>query len=375
MLPSGVSVSLDLRIFYGMALAIPLEGLGSLCYHICPSLETFQFDAAFMLPIAHMSMFALINMQPIDVMAANSGVSAETLLAQRPSGKKGNGIIIGAAAVFIPCRNKVECASSQVVNSISGRVDSVTTAGQSGLPLKYFLAVLCPMWSFSSVGTWFDLGLVTSSATYACFAIIFGAWAFGVIASLSRFFPDDRTAVRRLQILLGTVVGITLLVPQVRTSLGGTANVNLILSIVAMAVVTSRHIVTHDLSRNSKPKDLKDLLKLKAKYCVALLFIIVANLAIGFFASKVSDVTVTPGSSRAMNAPCLLLGAFDAHDTWHLLSALSLSLWVMALLDMKIRMFKRCIWLPPRRRDLAVSESFSTVEDVMNHASRAPLIR
>jgi len=60
----------------------------------------------------------------------------------------------------------------------------------------------------------------------------------------------------------------------------------------------------------------------------------------------VTDVSLTPAAARGLNSPCILAGAFDAHDTWHLLSALSLTLWVMALLDMKLRMFKRCVTFP-----------------------------
>jgi len=113
-----------------------------------------------------------------------------------------------------------------------------------------------------------------------------------------------------------------------------------------MAAVTARHIVMHDLRLNSVPKNFAGLCRYMAKYAVSLLFIILANVAIGFFISSVTDVSLTPAAARGLNSPCILAGAFDAHDTWHLLSALSLTLWVMALLDMKLRMFKRCVTFP-----------------------------
>lgn len=125
----------------------------------------------------------------------------------------------------------------------------------------------------------------------------------------------------------------------------------------------------HDLRMNSAPQDVAGLGRTMAKYALSLLFIVFTNIALGFFLSGVVDVNRSPAASRGLNRQCILAGTFDAHDTWHLLSALSLTLWVMTLLDMKLRMFKRCVRVPPARPPLsgplmrnAFSASFTGLE-------------
>jgi hypothetical protein len=65
---SKLEFPFDPRPFYAVAVTFGAEGLGSLFYHVCPSVETFQFDTCFMIPIAHMCSAACLHwrVEPLD---------------------------------------------------------------------------------------------------------------------------------------------------------------------------------------------------------------------------------------------------------------------------------------------------------------------
>lgn len=66
--------------------------------------------------------------------------------------------------------------------------------------------------------------------------------------------------------------------------------------------------------------------------------------AVAYFASNVTDWTLTPAESRALNSECNIAGFFDDHDTWHLLSAYGLFFTLMFLLslDDDLTLVPRC---------------------------------
>ena len=47
-------------------------------------------------------------------------------------------------------------------------------------------------------------------------------------------------------------------------------------------------------------------------------------LSLFFFANTSSNIFLTPDESNALNSPCIILGYFDYHDIWHILSATGL---------------------------------------------------
>jgi len=47
--------------------------------------------------------------------------------------------------------------------------------------------------------------------------------------------------------------------------------------------------------------------------------------ALRYFSLAVTDKTLAPAASRALNQDCVLLNYFDVHDVWHLLSAIALA--------------------------------------------------
>ncbi|CAE7403131.1 SIDT2 [Symbiodinium natans] len=98
------SRSIDVRTFYAIGTTFIAEGVGSMCYHLCPSVETFQFDTCFMISIAHLLTMALADW------------------------------------------SQPNCDSTAA--------------------LKYFVYILTPMWLINFIGTWYDIEVFNSTWIY-----------------------------------------------------------------------------------------------------------------------------------------------------------------------------------------------------------------
>eukprot|EP00931_Biecheleriopsis_adriatica_P035482 TRINITY_DN20421_c0_g1_i6.p1 TRINITY_DN20421_c0_g1~~TRINITY_DN20421_c0_g1_i6.p1 ORF type:complete len:293 (+),score=50.67 TRINITY_DN20421_c0_g1_i6:187-1065(+) len=255
-----------------------------MCYHLCPAIDTFQFDTCFMIPIAHMCTITLIDW-----------------------------------------------------NQLS-RVEQARSA------LKYFLFILVPIWLFNFIGTWFDTNLwqqLLASEPYWTYYIL---WITAIIiwmlvsvtAALDRCFEEDKKWDIILRRGLKGYIFVILALsswPTARADIGGTANTFLTLSILVMAVVNLRHIWKLEFKRTWSARSFVGEIVIKFFYVVVLGF--TSSLALRCFALKVSDVssTGTPASSHDANS--------DMHDMWHTLSALGLALHGMFLLDVKVYSWAR----------------------------------
>ena len=100
---------IDLRAFYALALTYAAEGIGSMCYHLCPSVETFQFDTCFMIPIANLLTITLVDW--------------------------------------------------------SETYEDTTTA------LRYFIYILTPVWVITFIGTWYDIDVFDCPLLYWIYAV------------------------------------------------------------------------------------------------------------------------------------------------------------------------------------------------------------
>jgi len=393
---------LDLSVFYALSLAIALEGLGSMCYHLCPSLEVFQFDTAFMITIAHLSMFALLQ-APVPT-PKHSGLGSSILelrqLPERPKspeipngldGSFGKDGPVGpesvggtgwATAWDFPTRAPHLLAEAPHLVSKGSAVNSRgsgsrasgsratssavrdTLAESSVLPqhqkpiptsYQYFLFIVCPSWMFNFVGTWFDVKLIRlNGKRYFTFLISVGIWSLWVIGHLPRFFPPRVSSwtYRVLQFLLTSVLLLNLALVEVRRSLGGTANLFLLMSIFTMFWVVFVQVVALELPSTMRRARFASCtarlsagvqlgLKLTARYSLEALLFVCGNLAVQAFTTHATDVLKSPAESRDLNKACIIAGAFDTHDLWHLLSAIALSLWVLSLLNTRVRAWWR----------------------------------
>jgi len=268
----------DLGVFYGLAYAIFLEGIGSMTYHMCPEAPTFQFDSAMMFVIVILSTLALHEEKE-------------------------------AQAVITP----------------------------NGVILFFVL----PMWIVSFMGTWFDY-LVPETTRSAVqprpfFQACTVGWTIFTIFSFRKLFRDEtRKSCRRccLVFLRLMVVGLMLFVAfdrPLRLDVGGTSNALLGISLLVMICVVGREMWVRQVVRSDC-----GIVEFVMKSWFFFVFLCFTVVALWFFEHPVADVTVTPAESREINKGCIIADYFDNHDTWHALSAIALGLWVLVLLEIRL---------------------------------------
>lgn len=278
----------NLQVMYAMATSLFLEGFGSICFHICPSPIVFQFDSAMMFVIAALSGVALVD---IDKEAAST----------------------------MP-------------------------------PILLFMGVILPMWLFSFVGTWFQIDDFESQDLYIVYSLAVILWCLFIVWRSADLFPDAGCC---SWIPLRLLLGAGFIATVVDRSLGsaGMSTILLGLSIVVMMIVSFRQIVRHDVrvlrctSCPSVHQINVEILHVLVKFGLMGIFFVVAQWALVYFIDSPTDKALTPAASRDLNRGCVFLDAFDAHDVWHMLSAIAVSLWILLLLDVRVRVWKR--QLPP----------------------------
>mmetsp|Transcript_31994 Transcript_31994/g.56571 ORF Transcript_31994/g.56571 Transcript_31994/m.56571 type:complete len:761 (-) Transcript_31994:196-2478(-) len=273
------------RIFYALGVSVFMEGVGSLCYHLCPTQVQFQFDTALMFVISLLSILALL-----DTDAEACGV--------------------------IP-------------------------------PMKLVMGLVVPMWLLSGVGTWFDYVLKDHLFAYVGYCLLVLTWVGIVLKEAHRLFPhQDRVGECRhteavlsvwiLRIVVGLVVGLALICGDKRREAGGMSNIILYLSMGTMMMVTLRQMVRLDVWASCRRPS-----SVLVKYGLFAIFLVVSWQALVKFFKHVNDINASPAVSREHNRGCVWFGALDNHDIWHVLSALALTLWILVLLEMRLRIWKR----------------------------------
>jgi len=279
----------DLGVFYGLAWAVVCEGVGSTCYHICPSPVMFQFDTAMMYVITFLSSICL--------------------------------------------------------NDLDG--------GAQVPPESLMLLLVVPMWLVSFAGTWVDYVLAADSyiffMSYACIVVL---WTCVLLVLARHIFPTTHKISRGLIVLRVLVLIILTLMLGPREirkhKAGGTSNLLLGTSLMVMMLTVTRQVFRHDnlgapfhQSRMSFIFFAQLMQKMVARFGFFGIFLAICCVGLHFFNDRQSDYEKTPSQSRDMNGPCVFLGFFDNHDVWHLMSAIALSVWVLFLLDIRIRIWKR----------------------------------
>lgn len=251
---------------------------------MCPSVETFQFDTCFMIPIANLFTLALIDWG-------------------------------------------------------EGGSDEITA-------LKYFVYILTPIWIINFIGTWYDIEVFPLGRLYWLYAFVVIAWSVGVVLGGMRRvvqFPGDwgLRGMRVIQILLLVSVGSSFLVPVVRNKVfSGTANLFLMLSVVVMIFVVSRQLWIEDFS--FMKCTCREVGGRIIKNSYGAILCAVGVLAGVCFSKKVVIVEpgTTPAQSHDVNQSCFF-DIFDLHDVWHVLSAVALALFAMMLLDVRVNSWAR----------------------------------
>ncbi|CAK8991154.1 SID1 transmembrane family member 1 [Durusdinium trenchii] len=297
---------IDLRAFYAIGVAFLGEGVGSMCYHLCPSVETFQFDTCFMIPIANLFTLALVDWEE-----GSDSISA----------------------------------------------------------VKYFGYILTPIWLVNFIGTWYDIQVFPIGILYWIYAFRVIAWFASLVfgGSMNRLFPAPGAcghfAKTMLQLCLIIAISVSFLIPQLRGHIfSGTANLFLMLSVLVMIFVVGRQLYVKDIAYMSCSFREVGGRLIKNSYAAVLCG--VAVMAVICFGQKVVIVepNTTPAQSHDVNQECVF-GIFDLHDVWHLLSALALSLFAMLLLDVRVNSWARRLGIRILFEDAIRSDSSDEGKD------------
>jgi len=277
----------DLGVFYGIGFALALLGVGSTVYHICPSEVMFQFDAAMMYVIVLLSSISL------------------------------------------------------------GDIDGPVPVS----PEAFMLFIVVPLWLVSFAGTWLDYQVTDFHVFEGIYITTVAAWACTLVVMAKRIFPGVVHFSRGLlvlRILLVVMFAFMLGDEVFRTQMaGGTSNFLLGITLLVMVVTVTRQVLHHDKYVVSAPEH-----RMSYKYvrfCIGRaivqfgalsIFMVICVVGLSYFNARQTDISKSPAQSRDLNSSCGFLGFYDNHDVWHLVSAIAVGIWVLVLLDIRIRIWK-----------------------------------
>uniref|UniRef100_V5G0U6 SID1 transmembrane family member 1 n=2 Tax=Anoplophora glabripennis TaxID=217634 RepID=V5G0U6_ANOGL len=255
-------------LYHAMGVALIIEGLLSACYHICPSQSNYQFDTSFMYIMAVLCMVKLYQNRHPDINA--SAYSTFTIV---------------GVAIFL--------AMLGILNG--------------GLAIWVVFAV-----SYTA------LCIVLSFKIYFLNYVVNGVKELHREIKTRGYSTDVFLPIRRgrfIFLLITNAVNLGLLIaglcvyPQNLTDFG-TFLLGLLMA----------NAVLHAIFYTSMKLIHGERICFEA-VCYGLLSIAAWTAASVFFLDPATLWTVTPAESRQWNQNCILLGFYDKHDVWHLLSA------------------------------------------------------
>ncbi|XP_017769437.1 PREDICTED: SID1 transmembrane family member 1-like [Nicrophorus vespilloides] len=254
-------------LYYSMGLALIFEGVLSACYHICPNQSNFQFDTSFMYVMAALIMVKLYQNRHPDVNASAYSTFA----------------VLGFAVV---------------------------------------LAMFGILFNSMAIMVIFIVAYI-AFCIYVALKIYFFSYVVKGMRHIYSEYRNDRRVPSALKpIRIGRFITVTV------------ANViNFLVAIAGLAlypkVVDFGTFLLGILMLNAIVYAIfYCVMKLiyRERICFEAIFYgLLAAVSWGFgcyFFLNASTVwSATPAESRQLNQPCILMGFYDTHDVWHLLSA------------------------------------------------------
>lgn len=266
-------------IGYAFAWALVFEGCFSMLYHFCPTKLTFQFDTAFMFVIAGLIVLSLYN-----------GLSYK------------------------------EC----------------TADGKAELPVdsnNFYLYFIVPLYIFNYFGSLYyanpeSLGVVMQVFFVIClvaYYLIMFSWAgvklFNSVPRLRDLTHCDALTKTVLFILVLALVSIVLPVMFKRNF----PNIFLFGCIITSLLVISGKVVIQFWRSERSHWTLQKIALRIFQGSYVLVTLGVMGTAVWIFVAKpTTDKVKSPEESRDLNHACAVVGFFDYHDLWHIMSSFSL---------------------------------------------------
>lgn len=283
-LRQGDSTGLDLRLFYALGVAEIAEALGSICYHICLQQVQFPFDAAMMYVTALLTVLAL---------------------------------------------NDIDAAGT----------DTATA------PSDLFLLLILPLWLVGFLGTWTDMDYITGTASWVLYVLVAFCWSCAVVCKARVLVPlpccdAGRRRAWCARVFAGILLFALLVVPGIDTGVGGTPKLLLGLCMAVMIFTCVRQLYRHDwpITRGEWRRHRRGMAL--GRLAPMGMVVAVGACAMWFYYDTPYSSSSPPWKSHSLNQPCILLGTFDSHDVWHILSAIALALWTLVLCEVRVRVWE-----------------------------------
>ena len=264
----------SLSIGYSFAWALIFQGCFSMIYHFCPKQSTFQFDSAFMFVISGLIVISLYN-----------GTSLK------------------------------EC---DVQEKVQLSVHSNT----------FYLFFIVPLYVLNYFGALYSsdkiiFGVEIFTICLMSYYLIIISWA-GMKLFWNNSYSRNRNVKMRFGFFITLIVLVVIVVPIVHR--GNYPKILLWGCIfVAVLAICSKVIVPfrrHTSNRDRKSKD--DAIPFLQLFYVVVTFATMVTAAVIYHFKAATDKEKSPSESRDLNHDCFLLGFFDYHDLWHILSSFSL---------------------------------------------------
>uniref|UniRef100_A0AAR5P121 Uncharacterized protein n=2 Tax=Dendroctonus ponderosae TaxID=77166 RepID=A0AAR5P121_DENPD len=255
-------------LFHAMGLALTIEGILSACYHICPSQSNYQFDTSFMYVMAVLIMVKLYQNRHPDINATAystfSVVGIAIFIAMV-------GILDGTLFIWVVFL--IGYAALIIILSLKIYYLNFVLYGFNQFQTSYQASGLCKEIFVPLRKARFALVCTANLTNFA----ILGVGLYVYIDNVTDFGT----------FLLGLLMANTVL-----------------------------HITYYTLMKITHNE----------RICKESLFFGILSMAFWvaagiFFLDAATLWTVTPAESRQWNQGCVLLGFYDKHDVWHLLSA------------------------------------------------------
>nr|XP_022322232.1 SID1 transmembrane family member 1-like [Crassostrea virginica] len=279
MMKKEVGIPQHFGLFFGMGLALIMEGVMSACYHVCPNYSNFQFDTSFMYIIACLCMLKIYQTRHPDI-----------------SAKAHTSYLLMACVIFIA-----------VVGVIYG--DNIFWILFACVYMLFYLILSVHIYF---MGRWsIDRGICRR----ICVAV-----RYDMCRCRRPMYPD-----RMLLLVIGNLINWGIAVYGALKHPSDFATFLLAIFIGNLMIYCSFYIFMK-LRYKEKIN--------KLPLVIIIMTVLVWAVALYFFFFHLTTWQLTPSRSREGNRDCLLLEFYDAHDIWHFLSSIALFFSFLVLLTL-----------------------------------------
>lgn len=267
-------------IGYAFAWALIFEGVFSLLYHFCPTKLTFQFDSAFMFIIAGLIVLSLFN-------------------------------------------------------GFSVRESCTTDTAKPVDAANFFLFVLVPLYIFNYLGSLYSLPKDMYNLNHilkVLFVVSLCIWYLLIFlwAGCKLFYPvkscEDLSNCEEMTkaILFVLTIGVTCILLPILFK-NDLPHLFLFSCIAASLISIFGKVLLMFWKSDRSDCTFKKVIFRILQGSYILITLGVMAVAVWVFTDlPTSDKTKTPEKSRNLNQECLLLGFYDYHDLWHIMSSFAL---------------------------------------------------